>query len=136
VTSAVTQKGIAAPPSDELDVLHRDFIEVHGHGCTAPQGVNSTLAGLKPQNTLANGRDSYAQLFQDHLGCVQDGLADHKDCVHLHISCHARVAQYPFYQGSPLPDKAYQRVMGPLLSDIIITLVMLLILKLYHHREC
>jgi len=53
----VTEEGVAGPTAQKHDGVNRDVVEIHGHGCQRPAGVQSNGFGRDAKAAVVDGLD-------------------------------------------------------------------------------
>jgi hypothetical protein len=100
----VAQEYITTPSTNPHDRVDRDVVQIHGHGCTAVDGVETSLILPKAQDVLANCCNDGSYLSQDGLGSEHSHFPHYEDGIHLCIVGRIWVGLDVLDKGSPPPD--------------------------------
>jgi len=108
----VAQERVACPAADQHDGEDGDAGEVHGHGGPGADGVCANLGGAKPQEVLAQLRDTLSQVLEHVVGGGELEPALYQDGIDWGVGCGGGVAEDPVGDGRPGEDGTEGGVAG------------------------
>ena len=99
LTANVPQEGIATPSAYQHDCVDGDLVEVHRHGCSAPQGVGANLFRRETEAILAHCRRCGAELGSDEVGPNEDNLLIETERIYRRLIGRSGIAPNPLGTG-------------------------------------